>query len=810
LSLEIVVSDAAGTRILGEQDLPLHIGTGTDADIRIPGAIATGDVAQIGVLDDRSFVQVPGDGDVRVNNEPVSSTCWLQAGDVLLVAGIEIICEISRGKLEISVDYRNVEYETAPPQLADNISDPGQNIQPVKVRKAISRGAEPGGQPVRRGYYVVAGALVLLVLAAAYMFSAVTVVIRTEHENSAISLPGSWLTPGGNGRYLLWPGNYDVLIEMPGFESLYDSIEIAGGDRAEFDFQLRELPGRVAVKTIPEAAGEVWLDGRAVGVLPTAEVKLPAGNYELRIRTQRFLEYIATVEVAGLDQLQTVEAELVPAWADIIVSTDPAGAEVVLADEVLGITPASIELLAGSRQIIVRKPGYRTERRALNIIAGKAGEIPLIKLAEAGGFIQVESKPAGAAVTVENEYQGNTPLEIEVAKGRRYQVRVSRPGYQTATRSVEVADGVPVPVNIVMQPKVGVINVTASPADASLFVDGRNMGNANQELELIAVPHRLEVRKAGYNTWSGEVTPKPGLLQQLEVRLLTPEQAVLVAIPKILTTGQGQVMQLVQPGELVLGAPRREQGRRPNEVLRSVRLTRLFYIGQKEVSNREFRDFRPMHTSGAEKYRELAADNNPAVMLSWNDAAEYCNWLSQRDGLDPAYMSKGSSLVLADPPTNGYRLPTEAEWAWTARYNAGGGERKYPWGSGMPPPGNSGNFADMSAEDVAVNTINGFNDGYPVTSPGGAFAPSPLGIYDLGGNVAEWMNDYYSVSSGSSAVLIDPVGPAKGQYHVIRGSSWRQSSISELRLAYRDFGDRGRLDVGFRLARYATNHASED
>ena len=48
----------------------------------------------------------------------------------------------------------------------------------------------------------------------------------------------------------------------------------------------------------------------------------------------------------------------------------------------------------------------------------------------------------------------------------------------------------------------------------------------------------------------------------------------------------------------------------------------------------------------------------------------------------------------------------------------------------------------------------------------------------------------------------DPAGPAEGQYHVIRGSGWRHASISELRMAYRDFGDRGRLDVGFRIARY--------
>jgi formylglycine-generating enzyme required for sulfatase activity len=77
-----------------------------------------------------------------------------------------------------------------------------------------------------------------------------------------------------------------------------------------------------------------------------------------------------------------------------------------------------------------------------------------------------------------------------------------------------------------------------------------------------------------------------------------------------------------------------------------------------------------------------------------------------------------------------------------------------------------------------------------------------LGLFDMGGNVAEWVSDRYTVYTGQQDVDIDPVGPGEGQYHVIRGSSWQHSSISELRFAYRGFGDKGRLDVGFRIARY--------
>jgi formylglycine-generating enzyme required for sulfatase activity len=252
-----------------------------------------------------------------------------------------------------------------------------------------------------------------------------------------------------------------------------------------------------------------------------------------------------------------------------------------------------------------------------------------------------------------------------------------------------------------------------------------------------------------------------------------------------------------------MGAPRREQGRRPNETERTVRLTRPFYISTREVTNREFREFKPNHTSGAEKYQQLAAGEHPAVMLSWADAAAYCNWLSDREGLPPAYAMREGALRLAEPLARGYRLPTEAEWEWASRYNGGGGARRYPWGDQMPPSERSGNFADQSAKGIVPNVLSAYDDGFPVTAPVGSFSPSPLGLYDLGGNVAEWVHDLYTVHSGTGEAAIDPTGPTTGQYHVIRGSSWRSASISELRFAYRDFGDQGRLDVGFRVARNA-------
>ena len=98
--------------------------------------------------------------------------------------------------------------------------------------------------------------------------------------------------------------------------------------------------------------------------------------------------------------------------------------------------------------------------------------------------------------------------------------------------------------------------------------------------------------------------------------------------------------------------------------------------------------------------------------------------------------------------------------------------------------------------------LPGYDDGYASSAPVGTFPANALGIYDGGGNVAEWAQDYYSVPTpGQTKPISDPQGPQRGANRVIRGSSWMHAGIMELRMGYRDFGNRGRPDVGFRIAR---------
>jgi len=270
----------------------------------------------------------------------------------------------------------------------------------------------------------------------------------------------------------------------------------------------------------------------------------------------------------------------------------------------------------------------------------------------------------------------------------------------------------------------------------------------------------------------------------------------------IKTTGIGEQLKLIPSGQFTMGSSRREQGRRSNEVLRPVKLTRAFYLGVREVTNAEFRAFKPEHKSGEFKGKTLDGDDQPVVNVSADEAMQFLNWLSVRDGFQPVYEDKGGRWAAVRPLRNGYRLPTEAEWEWTARFVGREAGLVYPWGPDLPPPDKSGNYADISARDMLSTTLVTYNDGFPVSAPGGSFEANPAGIYDLEGNVAEWVQDFYSYDTPETTVLAeDPLGPEDGELHVARGASWRSATVTDLRVAVRGYAEEPRDDLGFRIAR---------
>lgn len=275
----------------------------------------------------------------------------------------------------------------------------------------------------------------------------------------------------------------------------------------------------------------------------------------------------------------------------------------------------------------------------------------------------------------------------------------------------------------------------------------------------------------------------------------------------------------IPAGEYMMGSPKQEldwlrltfrriwreghkQWFQDETPLHPVRITRPFYMGAYEVTVRQFRDFvnETKYKTDAEKgdggmifsnkeerwvpQKNMKwdavpwklADDQPVVFVSWNDAQAFCKWLSRKE-------------------KRNYRLPTEAEWEMACR--GGAVWARYPWGNKLPGDKDT-NFGDGNSK--LPDSLTTVNDGYEYVAPVGSYPPNGLGLYDIEGNVMEWVQDYYDRNYFETSPIEDPKGPPTGTSRVNKGGNWF-ASPADCRCAFRGFsGDTMSFwNLGFRL-----------
>lgn len=193
-----------------------------------------------------------------------------------------------------------------------------------------------------------------------------------------------------------------------------------------------------------------------------------------------------------------------------------------------------------------------------------------------------------------------------------------------------------------------------------------------------------------------------------------------------------------------------------------------------ETRRADYAAYAALHPEADASWKKVVFDGKPVAMqdaepvvnVSWDDAQAFCRWLSQKEG-------------------RRYRLPTDREWSIAVgigdREPATGAtpeslsrklKDEYPWGKAWPPGKGAGNYADEDCHRLCPTekTIAGYADGFPVMSPVMSFPPNALGIYDLGGSVWEWCEDFYNETRKD---------------HVLRGASWGSSASAPLLSTFR-------------------------
>jgi formylglycine-generating enzyme required for sulfatase activity len=807
LSLNLFIRDVEGERQVDAERLPIRVGTGSDCELRLPGPGAA-PVMMLDVLDDAPFVQPVGrDESMAINGEALAGSRRLRNGDELRYFGSRILVHLDADRLILEVRLEDSAYVTRPPELDTAGEQPAEEtIAPTAFRRAAEAPTpvtDTSGHGVLR--WVIGAALLALVVVSFLLFTSKSVKFEvTPGEPDSFSVSGGWFRMPLGDRILLRKGSYTVQVRQQGYFDVSRNFEVGDEQNVIIDVEMRKLPGHVTVVTNPPTEAIVSINESEIGPAPFGPIELLPGEHSVSVRAERYLPYSGVINVPGLGLHEQLSVQLVPRWAEVVIDSEPAGARIYSGEEQVGETPATIELMEGTHQISVVRDGYSAWDGTVVAEPNTDQALPLIRLQPANARLLVNSIPRGANVTVNGRYRGQSPITLDLAPDVNYEIGLSKAGYGITSRRVRLEAAASDSITVDLTARTGTLTVNVQPADATVYVDGQARGTGNATLRLSSAPHRVEVRKNGYESWSRTVTPRPGYPQTLSARLRSLEEIQRQSVSVERTTAAGQTLRLVEPGTFTVGSSRSEQGRRANEVIVPIKLTKPFLIGVKEITNREFAQFRANHDSGADIHPSMAGDNNPVANVTWADAVQYCNWLSAREGLTPVYKEEFGEWVAIRPFPDGYRLPTEAEWAWAIRYQGGNGALKFSWGKEWPPRRDAGNYADKSAADLVPTIIPGYDDGFASTAEGGKFPPNALGIFDGAGNVAEWVNDFYTVPApGVTAPVADPLGPERGQSYVIRGSSWRHATATELRLSYRDYGKDARPDVGFRVARNA-------
>ncbi len=249
------------------------------------------------------------------------------------------------------------------------------------------------------------------------------------------------------------------------------------------------------------------------------------------------------------------------------------------------------------------------------------------------------------------------------------------------------------------------------------------------------------------------------------------EWASHLGIPVEIENSVGMKLRLIPPGQFIQGAGEQEIADAVAACQRAfdadgpqhrVQLTRPFYMGVYEVTQAEYESVigqnPSQHSAAGSRAAAVAGLDTrrfPVESVSWFDAVDFCNGLSAREKRGPCYQRTDTEVTLI--ASDGYRLPTEAEWEFACRAGT-----DTPWSC-----------------DAQLDAIEGLawfasNCGMRAQSVG-LLLPNSFRLYDLHGNLWEWCQDYFNprdYESQAGQLIVDPTGPSEGSPRSMRGGVW--------------------------------------
>lgn len=334
------------------------------------------------------------------------------------------------------------------------------------------------------------------------------------------------------------------------------------------------------------------------------------------------------------------------------------------------------------------------------------------------------------------------------------------------------------------------VSVTNAPEGSSLIVALYDKAGALTGVKLYKVSGNQTVSYAAdLSEYMDNSSKIKGFLWDMETIRPVAVNAYDKEISELTDAESQDDLVLISGGTFTMGSPADEPERYGDEVQHKVTVD-SFYIAGKELTQKEYSEIMGSNPS------EQKGDNLPVTNITWYDAVNYCNKLSEIKGLTPAYTVSGKTVTW-DKSANGYRLPTEAEWEYAARANT---TTPFTFGDYVTDDDANCYNAYGYNNDASGNWVNGY---LRKTVAADSYSANSNGLYNVHGNAAEWVWDWYGAYP--SADSDNPTGAESGYYKVARGGGWNDFP-KHIRSAYRSAfpADVPLYSIGVRIARNAS------
>lgn len=544
-------------------------------------------------------------------------------------------------------------------------------------------------------------------------------------------------------------------------------LTISGVMNGKEQEPVRTKTGWIILDSEPSGAS-VYINDEFVGNTPLSNYKQAYGTYQYRLESPNYHAAIGTLELnAGrFEQKITLK----PAFGYISVKSNIAGAKIVLDGKQTGKqTPATLtEIPSGSHTITLQLDKYAPRQQEVMVEDGQTAYVSLT-LDARFARITINSLD-GAEIYSNGKLLGKGHISEDMMEGY-YDLEARQNHHKSVTKQIQVIAGQSQEITLNPIPIYGSLDITSTPYDANITIDGKVYGKTPMTIEkILEGEHHVILSLEGYNKETRDVRINEKESASLEVVLSkeTPTVKTIAVtqtnnvptsqdVKTFTANGVSFKMIRVEGGTFTMGATS-EQGsdygsnERPTH---SVTLS-TYYIGETEVTQELWQAVMGKNPSN------FSGGKRPVDNLTWHSCQDFITKLNRLTG-------------------HRFRLPTEAEWEFAAR--GGNKSRGYKYAG------------SNTIDNVAWYRGNKNNQTHDVATKDA----NELGLYDMSGNVSEWCQDWLGHYSSDSQT--NPKGPASYIYRVCRGGGWNDIS-RDCRVSSRDSNDPGLngFDCGFRIA----------